>query len=70
MLDWLTRLLSSVDPRDNFPGLKEELDDFRQHLLNEAREMPELKAWQLQGWSCNFFSLFPDLPGVKKMRAF
>ena len=38
-----------VNHRNHFPGLKEELDDFRQYLLDETREMPELKAWQLQG---------------------
>ena len=39
-----------VKRRSRFPGLNEELDDFRQYLLDEAREMPQLKAWQLQGW--------------------
>lgn len=34
--------------RFKYPNLKEKLDDFRSHLVQSAREMPELKVWQLQ----------------------
>ena len=29
--------------------LNSQLDEFRQHLEHSAREIPDLKAWQLQG---------------------
>lgn len=29
--------------------LTSQLEEFRQHLEHNAREIPELKAWQLQG---------------------
>lgn len=39
----------SLSCRTQHPDLSEKLDEFRKHLLLTAREMPELKAWQLQG---------------------
>ena len=35
--------------RKRHPDLSNQLDEFRHHLIAGAREMPELKAWQLQG---------------------
>ena len=34
--------------RTRFPDMSSQLDEFRSHLVQGAREMPELKVWQLQ----------------------
>lgn len=34
--------------RLRYPDLSEKLDEFRSHLVHGAREMPELKVWQVQ----------------------
>lgn len=34
--------------RTRFPDLNDHLGEFRSHLVQGAREMPELKVWQLQ----------------------
>lgn len=59
LLSKFITLLSSHSPsvvvshRGHHPDLREELEEFHQYLLDEAREMPELKAWQLQGQCWN-----------------
>ena len=35
--------------RKMYPNLKENLEQFRMHLKESAREMAPLKVWQLQG---------------------
>ena len=41
LIDWSTRA--------RYPDLTGKMDEFRAHLLQGAREIPELKVWQLQG---------------------
>ena len=35
--------------RKKYPELKDNLTEYRQHLLDSTNEVPELKQWQLQG---------------------
>lgn len=35
--------------RARYSEMASDLNEFRAHLLHGAREMPELKLWQLQG---------------------
>ena len=35
--------------RTLYPDMTDKLDDFRTHLIRSSRELPDLKAWQLQG---------------------
>lgn len=35
--------------RSRYPERTSDLLEFEAHLLQDAREMPELKLWQLQG---------------------
>ena len=48
MLKTLSVHPTSYYYRLKYPLLKEKLDEFRSHLVQSAREMPELKVWQLQ----------------------
>ena len=41
--------ISSLFNRSRHSSLTSELKDFNAHLLQGAREMPQLKLWQLQG---------------------
>lgn len=34
--------------RARYPDLSSQLDEYRSHLVQGSREMPELKVWQLQ----------------------
>lgn len=38
--------------RKLYPGLKENLEQFRKHLKEGSQEMAALKVWQLQGIYC------------------
>ena len=38
-----------VTRRTLYPDMSDKLDDFRAHLIRSSRELPDLKAWQLQG---------------------
>ena len=38
--------------RKLYPGLKENLEQFRKHLKESSQEMAALKVWQLQGIYC------------------
>ena len=38
--------------RKLYPGLKENLEQFRKHLKEGSQEMAALKVWQLQGICC------------------
>lgn len=38
--------------RKLYPGLKENLEQFRKHLQESSQEMAALKVWQLQGICC------------------
>ena len=35
--------------RKIYPELQDNLVEYRQHLLDGTNEVPELKAWQVQG---------------------
>ena len=42
-------IIMTVCYRKMYPDLKEQLTEYKQHLLDSTNEIPELKAWQMQG---------------------